>query len=773
MTSKNSELPGSGNANASHGQDGRGVRGSLFRTPELVIALICLVVFSGLSWYGFLDGLEVKTLDFRFRLTREEKTDDQVMILYITDECIEKLGSWPWPRSRHAKVVDILSRAGAKLIVFDVIFKDSSKDNPADDVDFVAACASAGNVIFPIMLEQVKILDPDTLELKTELEVSLPMPAIASVSRGLGFINVDYQNLNPDGIIRRLPLVMGAQDKVFPALDLAVVQAYRNASFTFQDRRLFLGNSEIPLTEVPGAGWMGSEADSFFRKSFPVKFLGEATSGVFSVAYYSDLVSGIMNLNSFKDKIVLIGPSAVGLSDIKLTPYREMPGVMIHANVIQNMLKGNYLFHPEGWVQIGILVLLAILTFFALTLLKPLTGFLAALFLAALFDGLSVACFLSFSLVLDMVCPTLLIGTIFLSGRFFQMIQNLQSAYQSLKERSLELERSNLLLDMQVRDLSNLNEASRRFASTLDMEFLAREILHTFQMHVGASRGLISFVEQENDSLQTITYTGMSEEESRLLMFEPRVAKSIGRLLEERAIISDRGGEWFTRFIPLQLGSKLWGAVLLKEDSPQLVQEERINFWSTLSGLASTALENARLYNLATVDNLTRLYVRRYFQFQIEQEFKRARRYRHRLALLMTDIDHFKTFNDTYGHQQGDVVLREVAAAAKRSLREIDIACRYGGEEFSIVLPETDLTGAIIAAERIRRNVEELLVARISSEGEPLKVTLSVGIASFPDHSPTTSEEMIKIADGALYRAKAKGRNRVETDEGKPDAWGA
>lgn len=733
-----------------------------FRSTEAIISFIVFLVIAFLCIRGSFDGLEVKTLDFRFRQRRVDRIEDKVVVIYITDECIERIGPWPWPRSLHAKMVDSLKAAGAEIIIFDVIFRDAIGENSMEDRQFVEACAKAKSVVFPLLIDQFKVIDPNSLELSTQIEVSRPFDAMASVAAGLGFINVDYQTLNPDGIIRKLPLFMQDSNQTLPALDLAVAEIALGKKFHLDSGNVYLAENKIPMQEIIRTNSSARDSGSMFKSSYLVNYLGETTSGVFQTAYYSDVASGIIDPAICRDKIVLIGPSAAGLADIKLTPYGEMPGVLIHANVIQNLLKNNFLVLPGSALRLLSLAFLSLLTFFILMTTGFAWGGFLVLLLIFIYDFTTVVLFIRGSIVIEMVAPSLLIGIQALGGWIFQLVQKLQSAYQSLKERSIELENSNQLLDLQVRDLSRLNDASRCFGSTLNMELLAKQILDKFQILCAAGCGILALVEPETDALQTIAQYGFDENQSRALLYDPQVAKCLGRVLEERVIVPDRGGRWFTRYIPLLIGPKLLGVVFLKENDPNLSDGSRDDFWSTLSGLAATALENARLYNLATVDTLTRLYVRSFFQFQIEQEFKRARRYTHRLAFLITDIDHFKSFNDNYGHQQGDIVLREVASAVKKSLREIDIAARYGGEEFGIILPETDLDGAIIVAERIRRNVEQLMVTRMMGQGDPLRVTLSVGVASFPDNEVVSSDELIRISDTALYKAKETGRNRVE-----------
>jgi diguanylate cyclase (GGDEF)-like protein len=168
---------------------------------------------------------------------------------------------------------------------------------------------------------------------------------------------------------------------------------------------------------------------------------------------------------------------------------------------------------------------------------------------------------------------------------------------------------------------------------------------------------------------------------------------------------------------------------------------------------------NDKLRGLAFEDGLTMLFNHRYFQDHLEREISRVNRYSHLLSLIMIDIDHFKKFNDTYGHQQGDTVLRSVAEVLNDSIRKPDIAARYGGEEFAIILPETDLKGALVLAERIRQFIEEL---EVKIDNQVLKVTISLGITSYdPAKGMKKKEEIIESADKALYNSKNTGRNKL------------
>lgn len=168
--------------------------------------------------------------------------------------------------------------------------------------------------------------------------------------------------------------------------------------------------------------------------------------------------------------------------------------------------------------------------------------------------------------------------------------------------------------------------------------------------------------------------------------------------------------------------------------------------------------QNRRFEELSNTDPLTQLANRRFLMNVLDKEFQRSERHAHPLSLIMVDIDHFKKINDTYGHQQGDLVLRTVAGVIRDLLREYDLAARFGGEEFALVLPETDRLQATQVAERVRIRVAAM---RFDGVLAPLRMTISLGVGTSPGKGVKGVNDLIRIADDALYAAKREGRNRV------------
>jgi diguanylate cyclase (GGDEF)-like protein len=161
----------------------------------------------------------------------------------------------------------------------------------------------------------------------------------------------------------------------------------------------------------------------------------------------------------------------------------------------------------------------------------------------------------------------------------------------------------------------------------------------------------------------------------------------------------------------------------------------------------------------SALDHLTGLYNQRYFRSALQKELRRSKRYELDMALLYMDLDNFREINERYGDLVGDILLKEVAILIKNKIRDIDVAARYSGEEFVLLLPETERMGAYLVAERIRREIERHFVRR-DVDGKPILMTLSVGIAKYPEDS-TVGERLIGRAEEALYQSKARGTNGV------------
>lgn len=193
----------------------------------------------------------------------------------------------------------------------------------------------------------------------------------------------------------------------------------------------------------------------------------------------------------------------------------------------------------------------------------------------------------------------------------------------------------------------------------------------------------------------------------------------------------------------------------------QQIRDARRALEAAAAELETTRADNRRLEALATTDPLTRILNRRALLDRLMAEMDRVRRFESSLSLLLFDVDHFKSINDTQGHLAGDSVLRQLGALLEDAVRKVDVVARYGGEEFVVILPETAIDGAIVFAERLRERV----ASQTFDVGarRPVHLTVSIGVATFPSPRVATTEDFFARADEALYRAKSGGRNQVRT----------
>src|SRR5438270_10620993 len=215
--------------------------------------------------------------------------------------------------------------------------------------------------------------------------------------------------------------------------------------------------------------------------------------------------------------------------------------------------------------------------------------------------------------------------------------------------------------------------------------------------------------------------------------------------------------------LPLIALEETFGVLVLESAKPDNFQDEEIRVLRSVADICAVGIRNAmqlqQAKTMASTDGLTGIYNRRGFETRIIESLGAAERNGLGLALLMIDIDHFKKLNDEFGHLLGDEVLRQVAKVFTQHIRKNDLVCRYGGEEFAILLPETHTERAMGVAEKLRKVVQEH-----QFPGVPRPVTISVGVADFPNHAKNR-DELVRAADSALYVAKVNGRNRIETAE--------
>ncbi len=314
------------------------------------------------------------------------------------------------------------------------------------------------------------------------------------------------------------------------------------------------------------------------------------------------------------------------------------------------------------------------------------------------------------------------------------------------------------------RERARLQEAIRRvgesFARGLDREGVLEIVVQTAVDGVGGACGRAMMRTKADSALREVAHSGEPAAYERALHAAELAVMDAGEVAEIQI------GGASALAAPLSAtegGDRVLAIVSVARGDRGFSHPER-ELFSYLTSQAAVSVENVDLHETvqrqAVTDELTGLFNHRRFQEVMAAEVERARRYDQEMGLIMLDIDNFKRVNDTYGHMQGDMVLREVARVLRQSAREIDEPARYGGEEMAVALPQTDLEGAYRFAERVRKRIEALDLPLLDGDGV-LKVTASFGAASLSAAANGDKEGLVAAADAALYRAKRSGKNRT------------
>lgn len=336
-------------------------------------------------------------------------------------------------------------------------------------------------------------------------------------------------------------------------------------------------------------------------------------------------------------------------------------------------------------------------------------------------------------------------------------------------------------LNKTLHNLSILYNISQAVNFIDDLKRLISVILDKAIDTVNAEKGSLMLYDQSDNTLQVKVVYGLKDKKHEddinnglveCQKIKPDVGIAGKVYTEKRSIITNLGGRdpRFNQFdsdnnvsslicVPLIAKGECIGIInITNKKNGKLFNKKDLEFIEALANQAAIAVDNAQLYELATKDGLTKLYIHRHFYFLLESEIKRVQRYHHVLSLIMLDIDDFKKVNDTYGHLVGDMVLKEIATTIQKTIRHVDIPARYGGEEFTIILPETAAINAVTIAERLRQKIGEIAV-RVD-ENTIIRPTVSIGIAEYPNAADNI-KDLIDYADKALYMSKENGKNCI------------
>jgi diguanylate cyclase (GGDEF)-like protein len=335
------------------------------------------------------------------------------------------------------------------------------------------------------------------------------------------------------------------------------------------------------------------------------------------------------------------------------------------------------------------------------------------------------------------------------------------------------------ILEQRLKGLKDLLSVAQIVVSSLDLDEVLQNILHSAMTIMDMPAGTIALYDEGAGNLELHAHAGLSKTFTAHDRWTVKAGGLTHEILErgELFVIEDtEQAEFFNNplavaeglrsliAVPLKMQRSIVGVLYVDDFVPRCFPQDKLELLSVLGSFASMSIDNARLHQrtleLACTDGLTGLYNQRQFKKMFQEEIARAARYGKPLSIILLDVDDFKKFNDTYGHPNGDIVLQQMARLLIELLRGSDLVFRYGGEEFVILLPETAFPATLQVAERIRIFIETETPKFLDLIKATSGVTVSVGVASFPEDGDTPAA-LFKTVDDLMYEAKRKGKNRV------------
>ena len=333
-------------------------------------------------------------------------------------------------------------------------------------------------------------------------------------------------------------------------------------------------------------------------------------------------------------------------------------------------------------------------------------------------------------------------------------------------------------LESQVKALKDLIEVAKAVVSTLDLDTVLQAILNSAMGFAQTPAGSVALYFDAKRELSLHAHSGLTADFVKKERWEVTPGGLTERVLTAGEIFFIEDTQTTPFFnnpvalkegirslvcVPLVFQGRIVGILYLDDFIPREFDREKLNLLSILASFAAMAIHNATLHKrtklMAITDALTGLHNHRYFKQYFRQEMGRAKRYHKPFSIIMMDVDDFKSFNDSFGHPAGDQLLANMGEVIMQTIRGVDVAFRYGGEEFIVLLPETSLDKAILAAERLRESVQVNTAKKLLS-GVTRGATVSIGVASYPENADKM-DELFHIVDSLLYLAKRCGKNKV------------
>lgn len=726
----------------------------------LVLSLSVGLIIGLFSFSRFLHGVELK-LGYDFTLSLKKKSyvsTDKIKIIGIDSKSIEKIGVFPWRRDFYSKLIKKLGN-DPKIISFDILLSEQSP-HPEDDDELAEAIKTNKNVILPVSLEA----DPDD---KRKLSFFYPIEDFTKGSKALGLINFLPDD---DGILRKTKTSYNINSKEkINVMPYEIAKAYLD--------------TDIKIPETIYCNF-------------------EGTPDTFEIYSFYDVLTNRVPKDTFKDSIVLIGATAEGLQDRIPSPIGPMYGVIYHAQLVSNILKNNYIKPLPTYINMFLIFLTSLLSYFIWKYFETSKQVVFIILSSSIIYAIHLLLFTQ-SIWFNVVSLILTNISVFISLVLLEQLRiasvlkleldKLIANYykKNLKYRVFQtnanivspiFEKYNLSNTERIFEISKIGRnltLERSFLETLlnnikipiivtnynGTIILGNPVAEDFFLKISedkenAHQPWLPVIEVEDEIqdvedlelYEQIRLSTTQQKSEELYSKEHVIGRSIFKFFELLPSFNDHLTRYYnsSEREPLEFEDQRGNSIYKMRLFSIMGSNNESNTICLIEDVTSW-------HQMANKDGLTGIWNQRYFKDQLQKEIDKSKRYKTKLSLIMMDVDHFKKFNDTYGHQTGDIVLKNVAKAINESVRTTDIAARYGGEEFTIILTMTDEVGAILFAERLRKKIEALQMKDINNNPVSV-VTTSVGVCFYEDGD---MKDFIERADTALYACKDNGRNCV------------
>ncbi len=665
---------------------------------EIILLPLALVVMSMvLVNSDWLTRWDDEFYDWQIRnWTRPAAAD--IVIVAIDEQSLLELGRWPWPRSIHARLVDELTAANAKVIGLDLMFSEPDLNDPGSDARLATALRDSNRVILPLAYGQIGGIG---------LAETVPQQELVAAAAGLGHVDLP---LDGDGVNRGVFLKAGLGTPYWSFFALAMLE------WAEPDRGQIVQVSKHKRNNFLYA-W---EGEQWFLTPY------SGPPGHYQQVSYSDVLDGKPSGEFFRDKFVLVGVTAAGLGSSIATPVsafsQPMSGVEINANVLDALRQGLMLqhFHPLLTMLItGLLVLLAILSYFYL---RPRTALLCG----------------GMMLLMTIVISALLLRV---THHWFPpsaALLVLVLSYPLWSWRRIETATHALFLEQE--------------RATVTLQSIADAVITTDSKHRveylnPVAEAMLGYTASEARGMQFDRVFRVVDEDSRAPLKFPIYECTNGNqpliLSESNLLVSSNGHEYNVHALATPIRDR---------------RNHVTGIAITFSDVSERRRMTQQMHYQATHDALTQLPNRMLLHGLLEHSIERANRSGLSLAILFLDLDDFKKVNDGLGHTAGDLLLVKVVERVKACARKNDTFARLGGDEFIVLLEDLADEETVVL---VARKILKVLEAPFQIQEREFVISASTGISFYPKDG-NTPEILLQNADTAMYRAKESGRNNFQ-----------